>query len=447
MAGLLPAPSIPRENTIYPELISPMLTEPDTTRTVPDPSPLLRPPTAVPGAVAAGGVDEPVAAHYGHPIAEQRALDRGRAVVDLCHRGVVTISGADRLQLLHVLSSQDLATLPPGTSTETLFLDLHGRLDFQVHLVDDGETTWMTVEPGLGASLAGWLEAMKFASRVEIADRSDDLAVVATTAPVPGWDATPCWQDPWPHIGPGGYAYTPDVDPDDHPGVDWSWYEYLVDRSALAGSNRDEQLLPDGYRWAGMMSAEALRVAAGRPRQLVDTDERSIPHELDLLRTAVHLNKGCYKGQETVARVHNLGHPPRRLVQLLLDGSVHGLPEPGADVILRPEGGETGADRARLDKARALGRVTSVGHHHEMGPIALAVIKRAVDPEAELLIREKPPADHADDHAPNGTEDAPDYTYMAATQQVLVATDAGNTVGRPTGLMNLRRQRPGTSRS
>ena len=112
---------------------------------------------------------------------------------------------------------------------------------------------------------------------------------------------------------------------------------------------------------AGMWAAEALRVAAWRPRLGFETDQRTLVQEVDWLRTAVHLHKGCYRGQETVARVHNLGRPPRRLVFLHLDGSGHTLPERGAEV-------EAGG--------KVVGRLTSVARHHELGPIALAVIKR-----------------------------------------------------------------------
>jgi folate-binding protein YgfZ len=121
---------------------------------------------------------------------------------------------------------------------------------------------------------------------------------------------------------------------------------------------------------AGTWASEALRVEAWRPRLGFETDHRTIAHEVDWLRTAVHLHKGCYRGQETVARVHNLGRPPRRLVFLDLDGSGHVLPERGAEL-------ETGG--------RVVGRVTSVARHFEDGPIALAVIKRNTPLDAELV--------------------------------------------------------------
>ncbi|MDI3331469.1 MAG: folate-binding protein [Micrococcus sp.] len=380
-------------------------------------SPLLSGPHAVHGAVAGSGPDAPVAAHYGQPVAEQRALDAGTAVVDLSHRGVVTVTGPERLSWLHVLTSQKLDHgVLPGTSTETLFLDVQGRIEYDCHLVDDGATTWLTVEPGENVGLADWLQKMRFAARVEIADRTGEVAVIGATGDVPAWeerDDVVRWRDPWPAIGEGGFPYTVDPDPAQHPAADWSWSEYLVPASELSAWPGS---LPEGLTLAGVLAAEALRIAALRPRHGVDTDDRTIPHEVDLVRTAVHLNKGCYKGQETIARVHNLGHPPRRLAFLQLDGSGHTLPEPGADVIVRPESGTADAGTAR-----SVGTLTSAAQHHEMGPIALAILKRNTDPEAELLVREG--------NAEEG------WSFTAATQETIVSPQAGKAVGRATGFV------------
>src|SRR5699024_10943493 len=145
--------------------------------------------------------------------------------------------------------------------------------------------------------------------------------------------------------------------------------------------------LPENFCVAGTMASDALRIAAGRPRQLFDTDERSIAHELDWLRTAVHLEKGCYKCTETVARVHSLGHPPRRLVGLMIDGYVHGQSEVGEDIIVRPEND----DEEAMTSARSIGTLKSVAMHHEMGDIGTAIIRRNTKPDAALIIRETPP--------------------------------------------------------
>jgi hypothetical protein len=346
-----------------------------------------------PGAVEAAGPDAGVAAHYGEPLREQRALAAGTAVVDLSSRGVVTVTGPDRLSWLNTLSSQQVTGLQPGESSELLLLSVQGRIDFDARVIDDGGTTWLIVEAAEAAPLAEFLNRMKFMLRVEIADVSADWAVVGSTKAVPEWQDLLSWQDPWPHVGAGGYSYAT-IPESSHPGLERPWFEYLVPANELEQRVGERPL-------AGVLAAEALRVAAWRPRIGAETDDKTIPHELDLLRTAVHLAKGCYKGQETIARVHNLGHPPRRLVFLQLDGSQHTLPQAGSPVLA----GE-----------RKVGTVTSVAQHYEMGPVALAVIKRSVAPDEILTVLDG------------------DEPYPAA-QELIVAPDAGQVVGRQTGFL------------
>lgn len=313
-----------------------------------------------PGAVEAGGLDAGVAAHYGDPVREQRLLAEGLAVVDLSHRDVVTVGGPDRLSWLHSLTTQHLTGLPPRTSAETLVLTPHGHVQHALHVVDDGERTWVTVEPGTGADLMAWLRTMQFMLRVEVVDGREQYAVLGEPIAAEGHPhELPAWRDPWP--GPVGdtACYGP---VEGHPGVDRAWREVIVPRSDLAATVGERPL-------AGIWAAEAARVAAWRPRHLMDTDHRTIPHEVDWLRTAVHLHKGCYRGQETVARVHNLGRPPRRLVFCHLDGSGHVLPTAGDELVA---GGRT------------VGRLTSVARHAEAGPIALAVVRRNTPIDAVL---------------------------------------------------------------
>lgn len=316
-----------------------------------------------PGAVAGEGLDAGVAAHYGDPMREQRLLREGLGVVDLSHRGVVRVTGADRLSWLHSLTSQQLTGLEPRTSAESLVLSPKGHLEHALHVVDDGEATWITVEPGTAPALAGWLDSMRFMLDVAVADVSAEHAVLGEPVGREGADGEPpTWLDPWP--GPVGDTAEYGPPTADHPARGRAWREVVLPRGEVAAAVGDRDLV-------GTWAAEALRVEAWRPRLLVDTDHRTIAHELDWLRTAVHLHKGCYRGQETIARVHNLGRPPRRLVFLHLDGSGHVLPEAGAEVRL----GE-----------RAVGRLTSIARHHEDGPIGLAVVKRSVDPTATLLV-------------------------------------------------------------
>ncbi|WP_024286761.1 folate-binding protein YgfZ [Cellulomonas sp. KRMCY2] len=320
------------------------------------------------GAVAAGGADAGVGWHYGDPTAEQRALAAGGAVVDLSYLGVVTVTGPDRLSWLHSITSQQLVDLLPRTSTETLVLSPHGHIEHAAGVVDDGTTTWLVTEAAGAAGLASWLGSMRFMMRVEVADVTDRWAALGEPIDAEGGPDEPVtWRDPWPRTLPGGTRYGPADD--EHPGAERPWRIVLVPRADLAAAVAEREAT--GWRLAGTWASEAARVAAWRPRMAAEVDHRTIPHELDWLRTAVHLHKGCYRGQETVARVHNLGRPPRRLVMLHLDGSGHLLPRPGAEVSLA---------------GRVIGAVASVARHHELGPIALAVVKRSADTEADLLV-------------------------------------------------------------
>lgn len=347
-------------------------------------SPFLR----LPGAVDIDGSG--VAAHYGSPLAEQRALAEHGAIVDLSDRGVLSITGPDRLSWLNSLTSQALTGLRAGESSETLLLDASGRVEHAVRLIEDGETLWLLVDRPESEGLLGWLDSMRFMLRVEVADRSGELAAIGTLGEPPLPIAAPAgapliWHDPWHEVTPGGHQYARG----EHPGAHWSWSERLVPRDAL--SSIAARVESGELAAAGTLAADALRIAAWRPRFATEVDERTIPHELDWLRTAVHLSKGCYRGQETVAKVHNLGHPPRRLVMLHLDGSEGVHPARGAAVTL---------------DGKAVGTVTSTALHYELGPIALAVVRRGTEPTATLTV------------------DA-DGTPVSAAQEVVVPPEAG----------------------
>ncbi|MBL1101663.1 CAF17-like 4Fe-4S cluster assembly/insertion protein YgfZ [Streptomyces coffeae] len=305
-------------------------------------SPLL----SLPGAVPGEGPDEGVAAHYGDLFREQRTLADGSGFVDLSHRGVVTVSGADRLSWLHLLLTQHVQELPAGQATEALILSAHGHIEHALYIVDDGETTWAHVEPGSQGDLIAYLESMKFFYRVEIADRTEEYAVV--------------------HLPAGSITEAPE---------DTVVRETPHGRDLFLPRERLESFAETAGPPIGVLAYEALRVEAHRPRLGLETDHRTIPHELGWIGSAVHLQKGCYRGQETVARVHNLGKPPRRLVFLHLDGSEVKLPGHGAPIRLAADG----------EEGRQLGFVTSSARHHELGPIALALVKRNVPVDAELL--------------------------------------------------------------
>ncbi len=363
--------------------------------TSPAPSPLL----AVPGAVPAEGPDAGVAAHYGDPFAEQRALSGALGVVDRSHRGVIRIAGQDRLSWLHSLTTQDLEHLAPGSTAEALVLSPNGHIEHHLTLTDDGTHLWAHAEPGTAASLLEFLESMRFMLRVEPADVSTGYAVLTIMGPGAGAAEIDGWASATAAATMRAF------------GVD-----VIVPRDRIFAAAAD--LRARGAVLGGMWAHEALRIAARRPRFGLDTDHRTIPHEAGWIETAVHLSKGCYRGQETVARVHNLGHPPRRLVFLHLDGSEDRLPAHGDPVSLAGEGG--GAAGGGSAGGGEVGFVGSAARHYELGPIALALVKRTAPVDATLLAAGIP-----------------------AAQEVIVPPDTGAnvtvTLRRPKG--NLARSR------
>jgi folate-binding protein YgfZ len=128
-----------------------------------------------------------------------------------------------------------------------------------------------------------------------------------------------------------------------------------------------------GVPLAGVWAFEASRVADRRPRLGRETDHRTLPAEVGWLADAVHLDKGCYRGQETVARVHNLGRPPRKLVLLHLDGiATDELPAVGTSVV--------------TEDGRTVGFVGTAARHYELGPVALAVVKQNLPDDAALRV-------------------------------------------------------------
>ena len=302
-----------------------------------------------------------------NPLLEQKALAEGKALALLSDREVISIEGQDRLTWLNSILSQELRTLAAGESAEALQLDPHGHIEYVLHLVEDGERTWAIVESATADALLAWFDKMVFRSKVEFV-RHPELSVFFGI----GTDFGLTWVDPWPEVVAGGVRYALDA-------------PAFNGREHILAQAPQIDLVP-------IEAAEALRVAAHRPRQLTEVDDRSLPHELDWLSTAVHLRKGCYRGQETVAKVHNLGHPPRRLTFLHLDGSNHLLPQ---------ETNVTLGDKV-------VGRVTSLAQHYEMGPIALAVLSRSVDASATLMIGN-----------------------VAASQEVIVPADAGKAANLP----------------
>jgi folate-binding protein YgfZ len=324
--------------------------------------------TAIPA--PEGSPDAGVPWHFGDPYAEQRAAARKVAVVDRSNREVIAVTGPERLSWLHLVISQHMTDLSDGAATEALVLDSQGRVDAHMEVTHVNETVWLDTEPGARATavrggtqtLLEYLQSMVFWSKVELRDATAERAVLTLLGPGTE-DLLTAVVLPSP--GPHEAAVEEDVIVRRGAlGVD-----LLVPRADL--DHWWERLTTNGARPMGSWGYEAFRVEAARPRMDLDTDDRTIPHEVGWVHVAAHVAKGCYRGQETVSKVHNVGRPPRRMLLLHLDGSPEVLPETGDPVVQ----GE-----------RTVGRVGSVVRHHELGTIALALVKYSVPLDAELLV-------------------------------------------------------------
>lgn len=300
--------------------------------------------TEVPGAIGMpyAGIDEGLAWHYGDPFAEQRLLEAGHGTVDLSNRGVIRIVGAERLSFLNSITTQLMERLAPGSSVLTLDLSMNGFVLHELHVIDDGEASWVIVEPTSTAEVLTYLKRMRFRLELDIDDVSNDWAVLFQ--PV-----AQVHEDFLTWVSPAADR--------------WAAREILVPRERAAALVSQAPV--------GVWAYSAYRVAAGIPRQGFETDHHTIPHELGWIGSAVHLNKGCYRGQETVSKVARMGKPPRRLTLLHLDGSQDELPAAGADITLNDA---------------VVGFLGTAVQHHELGPIALAVIKRNTDVEATVNV-------------------------------------------------------------
>lgn len=317
-----------------------------------------------------GDPDFGVPWHYGDPHREQRALLAGNAAVDLSHWGVVTVTGADRLTWLHSLTTAHLESLKPGVSITALILSPHGHVEHELHIVDDAYSAWIITPPGMAESLTSYLDSMRFMMRVEVADRSAEFGVV--WEPIREIDEHyPTWLTPAEFAGAGVTESG-----SDRGGTAEKYVvqrpEHFIGREVIIPREDIAQRIASYPDRAGTWALHAIRAAAAVPQFGWETDHKTLPHEIGWIGPGVHLAKGCYRGQETVARVHNMGHPPRRLVLLHLDGSEHGLPRHG-DPVQNPEG-------------KVIGFIATPARHYELGPIATAVIKRSTPVDQTLHI-------------------------------------------------------------
>lgn len=325
----------------------------------------VRPPESV--------VDQDVAWHYGDPLREQKNLVQGVGVVDISNRGVIKIAGIDRKAFLHSLTSQHIDRLKEKESCNTLLLTPNGHIEHELHVINEQEEIFLIVEKSSLIPVLEFFKKMVFMSEVVITDETSNLATVFEPIREIHNDS-PTWLTPLNYLGQPiqDAGQSAGGDPNRYvpkrPGL-FQGREILINRTEL------EKYLKSKESLAGTWALEALRIAAGVARVVVDADHRTIPHEIGLIGNAVHLEKGCYRGQETIARVHNLGKPPRKLVLIHLDGSPNRLPKEKSPIIV--DGVEVGF-------------VGSSAQHYELGPIALGIVKSKTEVLLNLAVDEIP---------------------------------------------------------
>jgi folate-binding protein YgfZ len=341
--------------------------------------------TVTVGTLDPSSVDAEVAAHYGDPMREQRALATSAGLVDRSNRGVVAVTGPDRHTWLHSLTTQHLDRLPAMSATTTLFLSPHGHVEHHADVIDDGESTFLVVEPGEAPALLDFLTRMRFLLRVEPVDVTGDWALLSLVGPqtpaaleslgVQGVSPVVTATVPGPKFASGALAAAP---------TSLSTVVKMPSRGYAHSTTYGADLLVPrdvasevsaavGVPLAGLWAFEALRVAELRPRLGFETDHRTLPAEVGWTAAAVHLEKGCYRGQETVARVHNMGKPPRRLVLLQLDGVAAEEPPASHTAVTTVDG-------------REVGFVGTGARHHESGLIASALLKRSLPDDTPLRV-------------------------------------------------------------
>ena len=308
-------------------------------------------------------IDQHTPWHFGNPLNEQKILLEKKGVVDISNRAVISLSGPDRLAWLDSISSHSVANLVPGESATTLILSPHGHIEHELHVINLDESCYLIAEVGTEDLLTSYLFKMRFMAKVEIKVETDYQVFFEPIREITDY---PTWLTPL-EFGELGLTNA-----GRSAGGDQS--RYLLPRPArfigreVLIPNADVQGFLSDKVQVGSWAYNAIRIAAGVPRML-DFDHKTLPHEVGFIGPAVHLSKGCYRGQETVARLHNLGKPPRRLTLLYLEAGDIKLPIKGDLVTLNNEN---------------IGVICSSAQHFEFGPIALALVKRSV-PETEIV--------------------------------------------------------------
>ncbi len=300
------------------------------------------------------------------PTDEFTAIRRGCGLLDRSERGKLALTGSDAKSFLQGQVSNDVEGLAPGTGCYAAFLTPKGKMLGDLRILDVGSELLLDTERVALQELFNMIRRFSVGYDVELHKRTIErglLSLIGPTAVAPLGTARPA-ETEHAHIeldlgGGSARAIRTDV------GVDLLCDS--ADTERLAATLRQAGAVP-----VSIEAVECLRVEHGRPRYGVDLDESVIPQEAGLNERAVSFTKGCYVGQETVARLFYRGKPNRRLRGLSASAPL--------------SGGET-----LSFEGRTVGRVASTAVSPRFGPIALALVRREAAPGCIVSI--SPPAD------------------------------------------------------
>jgi folate-binding protein YgfZ len=316
--------------------------------------------------------------HFGDPAAEYDAARRAAAVADRSFASKIELGGPDRVRLLHNLCTNDIKGLPPGRGCEAFVTNVQGKILAHVRVFAEAQSLWLDTVPGAAPALLAHFNRYVIMEKVELADRTGEFAQLLVVGPAAKRVVAAAAQRDVPelsdleHVAVSLAGHACRLMNNDSLGLP------AIELRLAAGNARPVWQAvwhagqPLGLRAMGERAYETLRVEAGLPDYGVDIDDSNLPQEVGRDRRDISFTKGCYLGQETVARIDALGHVNRHLVGLAIPGQ-RAVPPAGSAI--------SAADKVA-------GKVTSAVFSPALDcPIALGYVRRGLEkPGTEVVI-------------------------------------------------------------
>jgi aminomethyltransferase len=325
---------------------------------------------------------EELVSHYGNPLEEHRRLTTAAAVADLSFRGRLCLMGADRVRLLNGQVTNDVKALPTGAGCAAAFCSPKGKLVADVHVFALPDELLLDFEPGVSASLVQRLEHHIVAEDVQVVDVVPYYGLLTIQGPRAA--ATVTRLGLFPALPESELRFVTVSDPTlgdiylmNRPRCGFAGFDLFIPVAAL-GAVLDKLVAAardEGGGLAGFDALDLARFEAGIPRFPVDMDETHLPPEAGLDRNAISYSKGCYTGQETIARLRTYGQVVKALRGLRLADGLDPLPEKGTKLYLG---------------SREVGYVTSAKFSPALqAPLALGYVRREANAVGtELTLRQ-----------------------------------------------------------